>query len=286
MALQLDPPSLHRKEVEAGERFTFGANWRSFLEKLNEERIQRAVDSLRGMLGVDSLRGKRFLDIGSGSGLFSLAARRLGATVHSFDYDPESVACTMYLREHFDGGNTGEWHIEQGSALDSKYIESLGKFDVVYSWGVLHHTGNMNLALENAAIPVQPGGQLFIAIYNDEGRRSRNWKRIKATYCSGPLGKALVKLIYIPYFAIGYLIYGLLKYGNPLHYYFEYGHNRGMSMYHDWIDWLGGYPFEVARPETIFDFYRQRGFIMTRLLTDAGSGCNEFVFQKGRIAFP
>lgn len=275
-------PSQHRSEVQSGERFQFGANWRSFLEKLDETRIGQAEDSLRKMLEVDSLQGKRFLDIGSGSGLFSLAARRLGATVHSFDYDPDSVGCTKYLRDHFHHQADGKWTIEQGSVLDSDYVRSLGQFDVVYAWGVLHHTGNMMLALDNAALAVAPRGKLFIAIYNDEGRRSRNWKRIKARYCSGFLGRTFVKAIYIPYFAIGSVVHGLVRHGNPCYHLAKHGF-RGMSFYHDWIDWLGGYPFEVARPEVIFDFYRERGLLLLQLRTDAGSGCNEFVFQRGII---
>ena len=100
------------------------------------------------MLEMDDLTGKTFLDIGSGSGLFSLAARRLGAKVHSFDFDSNSYGCTMELRKRYFDGD-GNWKVEQGSALDRNYIESLGKFDIVYSWGVLHHTGAMWTALEN-----------------------------------------------------------------------------------------------------------------------------------------
>lgn len=87
-------------EIAKGQRFKFGANWKGFLAVLNEERIVLAEQSLRNMLDMD-LKGTRFLDVGSGSGLFSLAARRLGATVHSFDYDPQSVACTEELRHRY-----------------------------------------------------------------------------------------------------------------------------------------------------------------------------------------
>jgi 2-polyprenyl-6-hydroxyphenyl methylase/3-demethylubiquinone-9 3-methyltransferase len=49
----------------------------------------------------------------------------------------------------------------------------------------------------------------------------------------------------------------------------------------DIVDWVGGYPYEVARPEQIFDFYRDKGFILTKLKCGGvGLCCNEFVFQK------
>src|SRR5687768_16367034 len=165
----------HQSEIAAGERFAFGANWSRFLEVISEARIGRAVESLKEMLRTDSLEGHRFLDAGSGSGLFSLAARRLGATVHSFDFDPQSVACARELKRRFFRGDPA-WTIEQGSVLDATFVSSLGQFDLVYSWGVLHHTGAMWTALEHAAIPVAPGGKLFIAIYNDQGVASNRWR--------------------------------------------------------------------------------------------------------------
>src|ERR1044072_2056758 len=111
--------STHASEVAGGERFEFGKNWARFLELLDEGRIRSAEESLRTMLEVESLEGKSFLDIGSGSGLFSLAARRLGARVRSFDYDPRSVACARELRRRYFP-DAGGWTIEEGSALDKK----------------------------------------------------------------------------------------------------------------------------------------------------------------------
>jgi len=144
-------------------RFQFGKNWQRFLSILDEERISEAERSLKEMLEIDNLHGKTFVDIGSGSGLFSLAARRLGAKVHSFDYDPVSVACTKELKRRYFNDDS-KWSIEQGDVLDKAYIESLGQFDIVYAWGVLHHTGAMWQALENIIPLVGKGGRLFISI--------------------------------------------------------------------------------------------------------------------------
>jgi 2-polyprenyl-6-hydroxyphenyl methylase/3-demethylubiquinone-9 3-methyltransferase len=271
----------HALEVASGQRFEFGKNWAWFLEKLNEDRIAEAMKSLCEMLETSSLAGKSFLDIGSGSGLFSLAARRLGARVHSFDYDPNSVGCTQELRRRFFPDDP-DWVVEPGSALDSEYVRSLGEFDVVYSWGVLHHTGDMWSALASAALPVKSGGQLFIAIYNDQGTASVRWKKTKRTY--NRLPKGLRFLVVWPSFCVlnwRTLVKDTLKL-QPMKTIREYGEGgRGMSFWQDVIDWVGGYPFEVATPEQIFDFYHQRGFEMARLRTVGGSlGCNEFVFRR------
>lgn len=267
------------KELVRGERFEFGKNWTQFLELLNNDRIEEAECSLKGMLEVEDLQGKSFLDIGSGSGLFSLAARRLGARVQSFDYDQQSVACTKELRRRYHP-NDPDWTIEEGSVLDLDYLNSLGHFDIVYSWGVLHHTGDMWQGLANAAIPVAKGGKLFIAVYNDQGRKSQWWRRVKRFYCSSTIGKILVTGVYFPYFFLGGLVVDLLRAKNPMRRYREYYKTRGMSALTDWCDWLGGYPFEVAKPEEIFDFYRARGYRLERLKTCAGGlGNNEFVFR-------
>ncbi|MBW4543436.1 MAG: class I SAM-dependent methyltransferase [Symplocastrum torsivum CPER-KK1] len=267
------------QEIKEGDRFQFGENWRRFLSVLNDERITEAENSLKQMLKVEDLQSKTFLDIGSGSGLFSLAARRLGATVHSFDYDPQSVACTQELKRRYFCEDC-KWTIEQGSVLDVAYLKSLGRFDVVYSWGVLHHTGNMWQALENIILVVVNQGQLFIAIYNDQGGKSQRWLKVKKLYCSGFLGRTLVSAFFIPYFMLRDLAVDLLKRRNPISRYLEYQKSRGMSLTHDWYDWLGGYPFEVATPDEIFSFYHERGFVLENLLTDGGHGNNQFVFLK------
>src|SRR5260370_7881705 len=145
-------------------RFRFGANGFDLARSIGADQRTEADKSLRRLLECDSLAGLSFLDIGSGSGLFSLAARQLGARVHSFDFDEESVLCTIRLRERYFAGDR-EWKIEQGSILDRDYLRNLGTFDVVYAWGVLHHTGAIRDALRGAARLVTPGGLLAFALY-------------------------------------------------------------------------------------------------------------------------
>jgi 2-polyprenyl-6-hydroxyphenyl methylase/3-demethylubiquinone-9 3-methyltransferase len=266
------------------DRFAFGENWSRFLSVLDDERIAEAERSLKGMLGAEEIRGKSFLDVGSGSGLFSLAAKRLGAArVHSFDFDPQSVACTEELRRRYFRDDES-WTVAQASALDAEHVRSLGEWDVVYSWGVLHHTGDMWSALANVAPAVAPGGRLFISIYNDQEIRSRIWRLIKRTYNTlpPPLRKPFAALVMFPIEALKFTT-ELLAF-QPHEYvrtWTRYKQSRGMSRWHDIVDWVGGYPYEVAKPEEIFDFFRGRGFTLDKLVTRQGIGCNEFVFRRG-----
>lgn len=272
----------HQAELAVGERFAFGRNWQRFLSLLSDERIAEAERSLGHMLGTESLAGKTFIDIGSGSGLFSLAAMRLGAQqVYSFDYDPNSVACSREIKARYFA-QAENWTIEQGSVLDTKYMSDRGQWDIVYSWGVLHHTGNMRNALKNATELVRAGGALFIAIYNDQGPVSEWWRVIKRFYNKGICYRWLIAGLLIPfYFILGGIVLDVLRLRNPTRRYTEYKKQRGMSCVCDWYDWLGGYPFEVAKPEEIVDFCRERGFLLERLKTCGGRlGCNEFVFRK------
>jgi len=275
--------SSHAIEIAQGARFEFGKNWARFLADLNDQRIARAEQSLRVMLETADLAGKSFLDIGSGSGLFSLAARRLGARVHSLDYDPDSVACTRELKRRYFPGDP-EWTIQEGSALDEAYLSSLGAFDVVYSWGVLHHTGQMWRALENAAVPVAPDGKLFVAIYNDMGSKSVRWRWIKRTYNNLPgLLKSPFALAVMAPEELKAIVRAAvtLNPGAYLKSWTRYDPDRGMNRWRDIIDWVGGYPYEFASPEAIFDFYLARGFQLTRMKCGGvGLGCNEFVFQR------
>ncbi len=273
--------SNHASELARGQRFAFGRNWRRFLERLTLERIDEAERSLRTMLAVDSLAGGSLLDVGSGSGLFSLAARRLGARVHSFDYDPDSVACTQAVKKDFFPDDP-QWTIEEGSVLDRSYLESLGTFDVVYAWGVLHHTGALWQAMENVELPVADGGQLIVAIYNHQRLWTPVHTAIKRTYVAmPPPGRWLLAGGSIAFHATRGLVKDLALLRNPTDRYRHYDRSRGMSWWHDQLDWIGGYPFETATPDAVFDFFRQRHFRLERMITcGGGPGCNQFVFRR------
>ena len=266
--------------ADTPDRFAFGANWARFLAQIDERRILMAEQSLRAMLRVDSLTGRRFLDAGSGSGLFSLAARRLGADVVSFDYDLQSVECTRVLRERYFP-NDSLWHVMQGSVLDRTFLERCGKFDIVYSWGVLHHTGAMWDAITWLERLVEEQGLMFIAIYNDQGWKSRAWIRMKRWYNH-------YKWLRPVLLAFGLIVMWAprctldLCRGRPFRTWRDYARERGMHPWHDLVDWMGGNPFEVATPDQLFDFFSARGYqLVTLKTTSGGLGCNELVFRRG-----
>ncbi|MEM6979798.1 MAG: class I SAM-dependent methyltransferase [Planctomycetota bacterium] len=271
-------------------RFAFGANWASFLNTIDAEAYEQAQRSLRELLQTDSLVNKRFLDIGSGSGLFSLAAFQMGASVTSMDVDPDSVRCTQTCQNQALQSASSQitaphWEVIEGSVLDKALMGRLGEYDVVYSWGVLHHTGEMSHAIELASQRVALGGQLVIAIYNDQGGASRRWLAIKQTYhrlpkSIRPLFVGMVASVYEAKFAVARLFAGR----NPLPFsdWKAKRRDRGMSVWHDWVDWVGGLPFEFAKPEGIIMPLIQKEFELRRLTTvGSGWGCNQYVFQRG-----
>ena len=263
-------------------KFAFGDNWFDFAKILTESQVVASERCLERLLGTRNLSGLTFLDIGSGSGLSSLAALRLGAHVTSFDCDAQSVVCTQQLRKQFRP-NDDEWSIQQGSVLDEEFLHRLGVFDIVYSWGALHHTGAMWSALKNAASMVKPGGILAVAIYRKTPFCSL-WRIEKRIYTAAPSSvQAIVRSAYKSAFFLSLLVKG----NRPVHYIKNYQAMRGMSWSHDVHDWLGGYPYESASPAELKKRAGGLGFRLIRLIEQPGgiglfgSGCNEYVFQRG-----
>ncbi len=261
----------YQSDINSGNRFEFGKNWKKYISTYTRDDINSAIESLKSMLRVNSIEGKSFLDIGSGSGLFSLAAKKIGANVTSFDYDPNSFNCTMHLKkEHYP--NDPDWKIQEGSILDLEYVRSLGTYDIVYSWGVLHHTGDMWQALKNTDTLVNPGGTLFIALYNNQGIPSKYWSLIKRTYNRYKWARPILIAVHVFYPLLPSLLIKKIQ-GRQ--------YPRGMKPWTDLIDWIGGYPFEVSTPEEIVDFFVNRNYVLNKIRTVRNRmGCNEFVFQK------
>lgn len=263
--------------------FEFGKNWASYLRLVSEDHVREAVGSLRRLTG-DDLRNKRFLDLGCGSGLHALAALRLGAReVLAVDIDADSVATTRQLLQAHAAGQP--WSTRRISVFDLS-TSSLGPFDVVYSWGVLHHTGDMFRALRSAAALVGPGGQFVFALY----RRTwlcRLWKMEKKWYAGArPAAQARARSVYVRLLRTAL---ALTRGRNGFEDYLAaYGQRRGMDFYHDVHDWLGGWPYESISPAQTdrlmheLGFSRVRAFIRQGLqLGLFGSGCDEYVYVKG-----
>ena len=280
---QPDVAARHRRELDRGERFAFGRNWRRFLATVDEGRILGSQAALLDALGVDDLGGRSFLDIGCGSGLSALAALRSGARVTAFDYDPEAVAATRELLDRFAPADA-EWTVHNGSALDRDFVLGLGPHDVVHSWGVLHHTGAMWDACTIAAEAVRPGGTLFIALYNDAGAKSVTWTRRKRRYVRLPPGVRTAYAWGLIAAAEALFLARSVREGAPGAWLRRWTRDRpvrGMNRYRDWIDWIGGYPYEYASADDVLARMGALGLDGRVVIPNDGTGCNEFVLTRG-----
>ena len=274
--------SAHAQELARGERFAFGRNWRRFLATIDESRISRAQQALVAALDRESLEDLRFLDAGCGSGLSALAALRAGAEVTAFDYDPEAVAATRALLTRF-APRGSRWEVLEGSVLDRTFVLGLGPHDIVHSWGVLHHTGAMWEACGIVADAVPPGGTLYVALYNDAGEKSVAWTRRKRRYVRLPRG---IRTLYA-WALIGageaIMLARSLRAGSPgawVRRWRDDVPDRGMDRYRDWIDWIGGYPYEYADKDSVLRFFGGTGLDGHAVSVNDGTGCSEFVFAR------
>ncbi len=249
--------------------FSFGENWLKYIEDVDERKLEEAKKSLCRLLGRESLEGKAFIDVGCGSGIFSLAAIEMKASrVISTDIDPKSVQACRAVKQR---NNVQPWLIWEGSILDKQFNESLGKADIVYSWGVLHHTGSMWKAIDNAAGLVEDKGFFLLAIYNRH-YTSPLWRKFKELY--NRVGRFPQRLM-LWSILLPRIVVRLIKLKHPLR------ERRGMSVYYDAIDWAGGLPYEYASFNEVVSFVEGRGFSLVKGMKTKSTGCNQFVFKKG-----
>jgi 2-polyprenyl-6-hydroxyphenyl methylase/3-demethylubiquinone-9 3-methyltransferase len=260
-------------------RFEFGKNWASFAATLDEAKIREAENRLASMLGADSLKSATFLDIGCGSGLHSLAALRMGAErVWAIDLDANSVGTAQAV--------LARWWPQHNYRIERKSVFELEsalpeQFDIVYSWGVLHHTGEMVRAIRAACRAVKPGGRLAIALYG-KTRYCGIWTRIKRWYVQAtPEQKKRAEDWYVRLFGA----YLLLRGKRLSSHIANYRKKRGMDFHHDVRDWIGGYPYESIRPRELHAIVKPLGFELERQTVKRrsglfGSGNDEYVFRK------
>jgi 2-polyprenyl-6-hydroxyphenyl methylase/3-demethylubiquinone-9 3-methyltransferase len=256
-------------------RFSFGRNWLSYSKcALDQNKVISARQEFASLMRGIELRGARFLDIGFGQGLAVFFAAEAGADVIGIDVDPICAKALQATRRFFPSTTLPQ--IKLVSILDDEFVRSqqtMDGFDVVHSWGVLHHTGNMTKAFQNAASLVKPGGFLIISIYNRHWT-SPFWRTLKYVFhhLPGFLQNAMVFVLYPFFYARAR---SLSKDGSPMA-------SRGMDLRHDLRDWLGGYPYEYASPIAVQRFFAELGFRTVWCEPTKGfTGCNEFVFQKG-----
>lgn len=270
--------------LSANSHFAFGKNWLDYAKKIDENRISQAVADLQRLSGRLRFDGLSFLDIGSGSGLHSLAAIRMGAArVIGVDIDDDSVAASRNTIAKFAPDHINV-RFDNISVFDMTE-DSYGNFDVIYSWGVLHHTGDMYRALTSAASLVTVNGLFMIALYR-KTPFCPMWRIIKQWYSSATphaQRRAIqVRLI------LQRLLFRVK--GRDLDEHIRtYSERRGMDFYNDIHDWMGGYPYESISPEECHTFFANLGFRLDReyvakpsryLPGLLGSGCDEYTFLR------
>lgn len=258
--------------------FAFGKNWLSYSDLISEAEIDHARKGMLKLVPAEQIAGKSLLDIGCGSGIHALVALELGAArVQGVDLDPNSVAAATKVLSRSPHKN---WKTDVISVFDLDPVRH-GTFDIVYSWGVLHHTGSMWKAIDHAAAMVAPGGLLVIALYR-KTHSDALWKIEKRIYSAAPGWlQAAIQSGYLLAVRAAYAVRGI----NFKEHVASYKTKRGMDFYHDMHDWLGGYPYETASPAEVEAALTHKGFRLDRAFTKPtslgllGAGCDEYVYR-------
>lgn len=251
--------------------FTFGENWLAYSRTLDAARLESATASVAGLLGVADLTARTVVDVGAGSGLFSLAALRLNAArVLAIDRDPNCLEAVRQNAARFlTPGQRARLDVQPADVLREGSLPA-GQFDVVYAWGSLHHTGALWTAIRHVAPLCAPGGQFALAIYNKTWF-SRQWLTIKQTYHAVP---APVRVTMVAGLSMPRYVARLLRGRHPFRV------ERGMSVWYDSIDWLGGLPYEAATVDEVTAALDGMGYVAERVRPTRRHGCNEFVFRR------
>ena len=262
-------------------QFDFGKNWADFSEHaLTPERVAQArAGFARLMEGTSGVAGRSFIDIGFGQGLGLLSAAATGAVAFGIDINPKCGEVLERNRKFFPEIGESPIPVVIGSVLDESVVKRARQagpggagFDIVHSWGVLHHTGDMHQAIANAASLVKPGGQFVVALYNRHWSSSL-WLLIKFVYCKSP--RLLQRLLIWAMYPVIYIAKWIVTGSNPRK------QLRGMDFYYDVIDWVGGYPYDYASRDEVLAMVEPLGFRCIHFVpSQVPTGCNEFVFDR------
>lgn len=266
-------------------RFEFGRNWRLFVERhYSQEAVNASKSRILDFLKRRDLNGLHVIDVGCGSGIHSMAMFQAGAaSIHSFDYDPTSVEATRIVRSKV--GSPSNWTVEQGSVLDESFMRTLPGYDLVYSWGVLHHTGDVWKAIDLATEHVRPGGLFYIALYSADMQKDPTpefWLEVKRTYVSsGWLRRRCMEIWYVWRFMLRRRVPRPTAVAKRLS---DHRKDRGMHLITDIRDWLGGWPMEFVWDADAVRFCEQHGLVLKEMST--GKANTEFLFERPAMTAP
>ena len=254
--------------------FSFGENWEDYLNHVSELQIEEAKSDILEWLTKEEIESKKVLDIGSGSGIHSLAFQKLGASeICSIDYDIASVRATNSIKEKY--GNKEKWTVEHASILDKEFVnKEKNKYDIIYSWGVLHHTGNMDLAIENTIKLAKNDSSIWVSIYQDGPRYSKDL-RLKRFYNKQ---SKFVKKIIVRYYISRIMFGRLRRFQNPFKWNVQ--RHRGMNLKNDLLDWLGGLPYEVASSKYLVQKFINYDFYLVGIDSRQEGACSIYKFRR------
>jgi SAM-dependent methyltransferase len=156
------------KHLPGGDNLLSDRNWRENVDKFILDELQ---------MTREQIRGKRVLDAGCGQGRWSYGFIKLGATVRGID---TSVSAIKYANEHLKR-TTPPARFCVLNVLDERQLSKVfnnAEFDIIWCWGVLHHTGDPEKGFDNLVKLLKPGGTIHLYLYGKKSFVNKFWRRV------------------------------------------------------------------------------------------------------------